>query len=283
MKKSLASIYKSPAFCGLCFSLLFPSVGVLRKYLGIKGIITYVIIGVLILSVVVAYEHVIFAFVKDDRFWWFMIPTFAGLLAIFLIVYPMANSGRWGMGSDSDDALNMAATSLLHGHYPYYGKTYLGNPISPMPGSILLAIPFVLIGNEAYQNIFWLFLAVLAAKTYLQSPRQSLILFWVMMAISPRILHVVVTGSDEIANTLYVLLSMAWLITAASQEDTSKWKKISSGRLCGYMSFVQTEFCVADADIIFHSCPKRRMAERMRVSAYRRSYVSGDHTAVLSI
>jgi hypothetical protein len=33
--------------------------------------------------------------------------------------------------------------------------TQLGNPVSPLPGSLVLALPFVLLGSSAYQNWGW--------------------------------------------------------------------------------------------------------------------------------
>lgn len=45
---------------------------------------------------------------------------------------------------------------LVRGHYPYHAVTYLGNEITHLPGSLLLALPFVLVWTSALQNLFWL-------------------------------------------------------------------------------------------------------------------------------
>jgi len=78
------------------------------------------------------------------------------LIAAFIVLYPVARSGLFGPGSDRDDALNVALQALLSGHYPYYAQTYLGNPPTPMPGALLLALPFFALGTSAWQNLFWL-------------------------------------------------------------------------------------------------------------------------------
>ena len=70
-----------------------------------------------------------------------------------------------GGGSDSDDALNLATRALLHGEYPYRIRTYLGSPATYLPGSLLLAVPFVLLGNAAYQDLFWLAAFLLSHRT----------------------------------------------------------------------------------------------------------------------
>ena len=64
------------------------------------------------------------------------LPTALLLLALFVVVYPRVNTTTPGRGSDRDEALNLAATELLDGRYAYYPATYLGNPISPLPGAI---------------------------------------------------------------------------------------------------------------------------------------------------
>ena len=86
------------------------------------------------------------------------------LLAVaFGVIYPIANRGVSG-GSDRDEALNIAAAALWRGENPYYQRTYLGNVVSPLPGAILLAEPFVAIGNSAYGNLFWLALALVVPQ-----------------------------------------------------------------------------------------------------------------------
>ena len=78
------------------------------------------------------------------------------LLAITcLVVYPYADAGRLGVGgSDADDALIIGAQALLRRSYPFYPTTYLGNPIVPMPGAIILAIPFAVNRLSPYRIYF---------------------------------------------------------------------------------------------------------------------------------
>jgi hypothetical protein len=81
---------------------------------------------------------------------------FVAIVVVTLELYPHVNTHIPGHGSDSDDALVVGVRLLLHGHYPYYGRTYLGNEISDFPGQLLMAVPFVLLGSVALQNVFWL-------------------------------------------------------------------------------------------------------------------------------
>jgi hypothetical protein len=159
--------------------------------------------------------------------------TFLLLLVIFFVVYPIANSGILGVGSDRDEALNIATTELLKGHYPYYSRTYVGNLISPLPGSLVLAVPFVLLGNSAYQNLFWLFAFLLTMNSYLKNRRLALLLLGVIITLSPIVLREYVTGGDLLANSIYPLLFIMWMVNSIPKDGVTNWRKSMLAVLLG--------------------------------------------------
>src|SRR5690348_5285103 len=123
----------------LALSLVVPSVGAVQKYTGLPGLAGYT--AAVVVALVVGYRYVIpwlVSALSARRVAWLAGATFLALVVIFAIVYPIANSGVVGGGTDRDEALNIAVQELLSGRYPYYPKTYLQAPISPLPGSILL-------------------------------------------------------------------------------------------------------------------------------------------------
>ncbi len=224
------------ALAGLGLSLVIPSVAVFQKFLGIAGVVGYTLVAFFALGLLVKKgQRVLQLMAKVSARQEVLLTalTFLFLLMSFTVVYPIANSGVVGGGSDSDDALNIATTELLRGRYPYYPTTYLGNPITPMPGALLLAVPFVLLGNGAYQNFFWLFVFTGVMKRYLGDGRLALALLWVILALSPAVLHQLVTGSDYIANSLYVLIFMLWIVRTASRRDHGEWRKVLGAVLLG--------------------------------------------------
>ena len=203
---------------GLTLTLVFPSTAVVQKYLGLAGVIVY--LGIVSCLLWFGQKAIFPKFIgKVPQKWAILLGALSLLVlaAVVLVLYPLANSGVLGGGSDGDDALNIAVSALLDGQYPYYVTTYLHNSISPLPGSLFLAIPFVLLGSSAYQNIFWLILFFVSVGVYLNSASKSLLLLWTLLLLCPALLYALVVGSDYVANGLYVLLFSWWLIALASQ------------------------------------------------------------------
>jgi uncharacterized membrane protein len=101
---------------GFALSILIPSTAVLQKYFGLVGVAIYIAIASLALLII--YRHVFTRFaskVTDKQVLYLTVVTFLILLVVFLVVYPLANSGMVGRGSDRDEALNIATTELLKG------------------------------------------------------------------------------------------------------------------------------------------------------------------------
>ncbi len=209
-----ASIRPGPT-AALAASLLLPGTAVVDKTLGLPGVVAYLLLGGA--GLLIAWRRLVPAFlarIAPRAADWLAGLTLVAVIAIVLLAYPLANSGRLGGGSDRDDALNLAARALLAGQFPYAEPTYLGNPISPLPGAILLSAPFVLLGTSAYQNIFWLAAFYLILRRQWRDPRHALLLTWAVL-LSPAVLHSLATGGDLLANALYVLVITAWLLHAA--------------------------------------------------------------------
>ena len=226
----------SGALMGLALSLLIPSTVVFQRYLGLPGVVIYVAIASLLLFLCFKHRFRIvrrMAKVTEPQVRWLTALTFLIILAAFLVLYPIANSGTVGGGTDGDEALNLATTELLQGHYAYYPVTYLGNRISPLPGALFLAIPFVLLGNSAYQNFFWLLVFMVGMRWYFRDGRVSLLLLGAIFLLSPVIPYEFVVGSDYFSNSLYVLFFMLWLVNAASRPDLRSWQRIIPAVLLG--------------------------------------------------
>ncbi len=141
-------------------SMLLPSIILFNKYLGAKSILLYWAIALILLAVLIAFKDKLFeliAHIPDKVVTVLLILFFVVIVVITVVIYPIANSGKYGYGSDSDDSINAATSALLQGRYPYYAKLYTGQPVSQFPGAIILALPWVAVfGHAAYQNVFGL-------------------------------------------------------------------------------------------------------------------------------
>ncbi len=219
---------------GLSFSLALPSTNQVQKYLRTTAVFLY--IPMVFLAILVIYKYCIKWFlsrVTEKQVYRLAAVTLIILIAVFFIVYPIANSGIVGGGCDRDEDANIATMELLRGRYPYYSKTYLGHSPSHLPGSLLLSIPFVLLGNSAYQNFFWLIIFILIAKSYLRDGRLAILLLWTILLLSPVVLQEFVTGGDLLSNSIYILFFILFMVNSVLEPTIKEWKKVLSAVLLG--------------------------------------------------
>lgn len=233
------------AFLGFAAFLLIPSFDTFLKYFGTGGIVVYAVaglIGILLVSkfVLPFYQ----ANLTEKHANVLAIVTFTVLTISVSLIYPMANSGRFGRGSDADDALLIAAGKLLSGEYPYYLSTYLGNLISPMPGAVLFSSPFVAFGIIALQNIFWLGVLYLTVRHYFKSSKLALGLVWLLLLFTPTVLQNLFTGADYVSNSIYVLVFMWMMVTTISESNSPIWKRVLPSVLLGIGLSSRSNFVV---------------------------------------
>ncbi|QQS32833.1 MAG: hypothetical protein IPM50_14450 [Acidobacteriota bacterium] len=202
--------------------LLLTSLDTVTKYGGLAGTFIYLTGGGA--AVFLAYRFALRAFLPrlNDR------QSIVVFLLIIVTVsvaaaygYQLANSGRFGPGSDIDDAMIIGANEILAGRFPYYQRTYLGGMLSPFPGTMFLAIPWVIAGIIEFQNIFWLTALFLAAGLALRSYVPALGIVLTLLVFSPTVYQVILTGSDHLANTIYVLIAM-WMVITSVKNGTTR-------------------------------------------------------------
>jgi len=120
--------------------------------------------------------------------------------------------------TDIDDALIVGLNALLRGAHPYSVRTWAQSPLTPMPGALLLALPFHLVGAIVLQNAFWLFVLFLALGYLANDRRYALFLWALALASSPKILEEqVLQGADYVVNATYVAMATLLLIHAAQR------------------------------------------------------------------
>ena len=221
---------------GFAFSLLFTGSDQIQRCFGNGGVIFYCVLGSVILILIYKYAIPYFLIhVDEEQSLWLAVATFLGLFLIFFLVYPLADSGIVGGGSDNDDLFNLTGRQLLRGRYIYDYQTYLGNPpvsLHHLPGSIVLAVPFVLIGNAAYQNLFWLVVFYLTCQAALKDRRLSLLLLWIVFSLCPTVCQQFVTGSERFASGIYVLSFLFFAMKSLGGKQ-KRWVRLVDFTLLG--------------------------------------------------
>ena len=147
------------------------------------------------------------------------------LFLAFLLIYPLADSGQLGFTSDRDEAIDIAVRQLLNGHYPYLCKAVsgihdgcpaMGNPIAPLPGALLLASPFVILGGSALQNFFWLVAFYVTLRQCLGDRKFPAVYLTTLLLFSPVVIAEILTGGDHLANALAVTVAIVLVLSATS-------------------------------------------------------------------
>jgi hypothetical protein len=135
-------------------------------------------------------------------------------------------------GSDRDEAIIVSAERLMRGEHPYAAPTYLGNPLSPGPGWVVLHVPFVALG------LYWLVpasaWAVLPMAAALATTERSKVMMRtiVLSAGAPVMWHELVTGSDLL--TAGVIGGAAVVLSAG--DIPSGRRRLSTVALAAFMT-----------------------------------------------
>jgi hypothetical protein len=194
------------AAAAVWLALVGPSLFIVHKYIGTVGAAAY---AALAAAAVAAAPH--FPVPRSRRVRVAVaIVSVAAVVAVFAVMYPIVNVHVPALGSDDDDAYDAGVRGLIAGRSPYTQTTYLGNVLHQLPGAFLLAAPFVIAGTSALQNLFWLPAFFLAVRKQ-SGDAAALRLSWLVLAMSPTVLHEVITGTGRGSNTIYVALGLWWL------------------------------------------------------------------------
>ena len=131
--------------------------------------------------------------------------TLAALAIALAVAYPLLDGGGRRGGSDGDEQYEVAGAALVRSELLYAEPTYLGNPISVLPGALFMALPVAL--NGAMPALVWLWLAALAVwLARRRGATHALAVLGAMVLLSPATLYSLASGSDYLANSIAVML-----------------------------------------------------------------------------
>jgi hypothetical protein len=225
------------ASLGLYLSLVVPSFSLLDKYTGLAGVIVH---GTFVAAVIWFLRRTGLRSLNEGRAAMFAVAAWFAICGVFWVTFPVADGRVFGPGSDTDEAYDFAVREMLDGNYPYYVETYLANSVHHLPGALLLATPFVLLGTSAYQNLFWLPLFFVVAQRELRDGREALMLWLLVLLLCPAVMHSVVTGTDGVMNGLSVLVGM-WAVARSHRS----WTRLAASVLLALAVSNRPNFALA--------------------------------------
>jgi hypothetical protein len=198
----------------LTIGVLVISAGVVVKYAHLAGaLVIGLVVAIIVASLPWLGKHL------ESAPRWVLPAVFAvvvvALWAAFGVGYALSHSGAFGGGSDRADALNVALSRLESGQFPYAATTFLGNPITPLPGALLLAAPFHALGDSAWQNLVWIpgFAFLLSGSWKLRV--QPTIIWAATTVLSVEVMREFVVGDDLFVNGVYAAAAVMWVLRKA--------------------------------------------------------------------
>jgi hypothetical protein len=237
---------------------LVPSTAIILKYTGLPGLIFLPLAG---LSAIIVLTAILCRRTVDLSARWLV---GAGALAVllFALLHPLARSGLLGPGSDREDGLNVALHALVHLHDPYSTTSFLGHQLNPMPGALILALPFYLIGNSAFQNLFWVPVFLWRTQSWFGTTTAALWCGSIFIVGCPASLRDFVTGGDYLINALYVIIAMD--LVFVSLHNDRRWYRYAAAIFLSVAISSRPNYLIAVpvlAGTIFQSRGWRRTVE----------------------
>lgn len=153
---------------------------------------------------------------------WLCLAWLGVMTAGLVILYPVAQSGVLGRGSDRDEALALGIQAILDGRYPYYERTQFGGRPTPMPGAFLLGAPFHLAGSVVTQNLIYGAACVFLAVRALRGLLTRVLLAGLLTLGNVAFMQDYVTGGDYVLNAMYVAVAVFTCAGVLERPGSSK-------------------------------------------------------------
>lgn len=197
------------SLAGLAVALLLPSLSIALSG-GLLPAVAYLVAG----SVWI----VVMAILMTPWLERLPVPGAVTLTVVILVllalatafIHPMIDEsdfmvlGQLVGATDTDDAADLGIAALLDGRNPYEERTFLGQPLAPLPGIFLLGLPFYVLGNVAFAGVFFLGVFWVLASLRPATAQSATALLLLVLTVSPVVLYEVLTGTDHITDAVAV-------------------------------------------------------------------------------
>jgi hypothetical protein len=213
----------------LCWILC--TIAQLQKYLsGRLAVSSCLLGGLAIAGLVFGLVHLYRRGLDVPR--WTLIVALMALLLSFAVVYPVAQKHILGKGSDREDALRVELVALVHHQYPYDARTFLNHRPTPLPGAMVLAFPFFLLGRIALQNLVWASAFCIFLLNFFSRRATALAFVLIFLITALENLNDFDVGGDYMTNIMYVAIALYLFYRALLRSETN-WASVLSIVLLG--------------------------------------------------
>ena len=218
----------------LIVALALPALSVVHTYSGVPGVALYV--AIVIAAVSAGPGLLLPRFldrVSDRAAVRLGAATLLLLLTAFAIVYPLANAGAFGPGSDADDAIDVGARALLRGEIPVLRPYLSGKPDLPVPWCVAARGAVRRGGDECTSRVVLAGCLLLFARHLIGDARIALVALWVMVGLSPVVVQELLVGTDHLANAIYVLIPATMLVRSVHPGEHARRRSLVWAALLG--------------------------------------------------
>ena len=148
--------------------------------------------------------------------YYFLICFFISLILFLITYYTDGNS----LNVDRWSAMDVAIRALLNGEYPYTAVDHMNGRTSNFPGLLILGMPFYLIGNVGYLQVFAFLL--LSYTLYKVLKIENAFRYIILLLISPAFWWEIFAISDLMSNIILVLCFIL-LVKDSLKKDLFKY------------------------------------------------------------
>lgn len=205
-------------------------------------LLIYTVISVLVLRKNI-FDFAFFQKIKLQAVYFITVITL--VLIVFFIVYNVDGNllkvDRWS-------AMHVGIKSILKGEYPYTAKDHMNQYTSNLPGLFIIGLPFYLLGNVGYLQVFTNLLMFYTIRNYFEIKKS--LYYILLLVISPAYWWEIFCLSDLISN---VFLVLCFLIFHNQNYSNEKYRKpILLGSILAFFTLTRGILLVPIALYFFH-------------------------------
>ncbi|WNM18740.1 hypothetical protein [Flavobacterium capsici] len=161
------------------------------------------------------FDNSIFSKIKPKTL--YLVFSTTVIIIVFLIVH---NVDGYTLNVDRWSAMDVGIKSILNGEYPYIAKDHLNQYTSNLPSLFIIGLPFYLLGNVAYLQVFSCAILFYTIQHYFETKKS--LYFILLLIISPAFWWEIFCLSDLMSNVFFIL---CFLIYYNHNFSNDKFKK----------------------------------------------------------